>query len=613
MSDRKEKDHNPFTDYKRLVKKCGKQIPLFAICTILYGFAFFLIFSSVGVLLTRIVEAASGTAEEGTLYNMAAYLLFVIVFSVCASFAAVGFVKIEEHVQSMLRMEMLESYLRASEKTAERYAPSEVLNRMNYDLQETVKLTGNYISGWIFQPLLSGILSVVWLFSVNWAVALLCIGCSAINMVIMQLAADRLKQLNFAVTKGKSSILTLLQDCVGGMEELHTFHLFPLFQRKLREKLMQTAEVTGQYRRLEGLRWSVMSFFADCVSVIALLIVGAILASKSVIAFPSIMLGVPLVGQIGEGMIAVSNFSVIVKQFSPNVERVFEIIDLPPEETFHQGTSHNKTFHDETSHDETFRNEITASTKERVPAPLRVEHIQFSYGEKKVLDDISFQAEPGEKIAFVGESGGGKSTVAKLLLGLYTPEGGEISIGNERQSDVPLCSWRKNFAYLPQDGYLFHDTVEANITLGAEEKAGSENVILAARKAFAEEFISENQQGLQLMAGGADAGFSGGQIQRLCMARALFRKAPVLLMDEPTASLDAQSEQNIKNTLAQIEDERIVIVITHRLQLTTDFDRIYVLENGRIVESGDHRKLLQQNGKYKILWENSLMDGGENT
>ncbi len=584
MKERNSKKNKALLEYKKLVEKCKRHIPLFTLCTILNGFAFFLIFSSVGVLLSQILAATMGNYEQEMMYKMIYYLMIVIIFSISAGFSAIGFVKIEEDVQSDLRIEMMNGYFHTSEHIAERYSQTEVMNRMNYDLQETAKLIGNYISGWVFQPILSGILSIAWLFFVNWSVALLCIGCSAINMIIMYFAADRLRNLNLAMTRERSGVLEFLQECVDGAEEIRIFHLLPLFLNKLEEKLKHTEEVTTQYRKLEGMRWSVMSFFADCISVIALLVLGALLASFGTISFPEIMIGLPLVGQIGEGMIAMSNFFVIVKQIGPNVERVFEIIELDPEEKTNYSLDNNNMHN--------------------VCGDLDFENVKFSYGEKVILNNVSFKVRPGEKVAFVGESGIGKSTIAKLLLGLYSPESGLISYGKEKQSEMPISEWRSFFSYLPQDGYLFHETIEENISLGNGEKQNKRSISLAAEKAFATDFILDSPQGYQSMSGEGNSGFSGGQIQRICMARALFREAPVLLLDEPTSSLDVQSEERIRETLNQITDDRMVIVITHRLNLTVDFDRIYVLENGMISESGSHTQLLQKNGKYKKLWEN---------
>lgn len=607
-----EKRDTAFTLYGKLIKRSRKYIPLFIICTILNGLAFFLIFSSVGVLLSQVVSVAEGQAGAELAGKMAWYLMIVTVFAGLGGFSAVGFTEIEEKMQGRLRREMLDGYLYTSEQAAANYSPAEVQNRMNYDLQETVKLIGSHMSGWIFQPLLSGVLSVLWLLSVNWRVALLCVGCCAVNMVIMYLAAERLRELNDSLTRGRSRILEFLQECVDGAMELRTFHLTDLFEKRLAGQLKQTSKVTVRYRGTESLRWAVMSFFQDCIAVIALLVLGAVLASRGYVEFSAVMLGLPLIDQICQGMTAVTHFPAMVKQISPNAYRVFEIAELSREE----GPFCPDAGQDHGQDDEQAAGSKTGLKTGVSPEPgaLRAENVTFSYGEKAILKNISFQVRPGEKVAFVGESGGGKSTILKLLMGFYAADGGRILLGRETPEDVGPLAWRRKFSYLPQDSFLFCDTIERNISLSAKGREGSggpgqhvhaqdNDVSAAAREAFAEDFILNSPQGYETVPGEDNAGFSGGQIQRLCLARALYRRTPVLLMDEPTASLDAQSEQKIKEAIDGITGSTMVIVVTHRLNLTTDFDRIYVMDNGRIAEWGSHDQLLREGGKYRTLWK----------
>lgn len=571
------KKDSPLVLYGRLVREGKKQIPLFAVCTVISGLAFFLIFSSVGFILTQIVSVAANEAEFESMTRIAVYLSVIAGFAVLSGFSMVGFTYIEQKVQSKLRAKMISAYLHTPEDTAELYLPAEILNRINYDLPEAINLIGFLISGWIFQPIISGVFSVILLLYVDWSVALLCILCTAINMFIMQFASRRLQKLNADITERKSDVVRFLCECIDGATELRTFRLFPLFNQRLDIKLSQASSAEIKFRHYDALRRAFMVFFADCFTIIALLVLGALLSSHGYIKFADIMLALPLSDQIGQMMSAFSHFPAFIRQRSPNMQRVFSIIDLPQEDT-------------------TANNDVEVDFKS-----IHFNDISFSYASQKILEGLSFDINAGEKTAFVGASGSGKSTIIKLLMGLYVPDSGTISLDDRSIGDESLLEWRKNFSYLPQEISMLHLSVYENISFSAD--ADSEAVRIAARMANAEDFILQSPDGYRTVIGENNTGFSGGQMQRISLARCLFRDAPIILMDEPTSALDFESENLIKETIENLPENKTVIVVTHRLTLTENFDRLFVVDNGRIIESGSHKELIKKSGKYAELWD----------
>jgi ABC-type multidrug transport system fused ATPase/permease subunit len=229
---------------------------------------------------------------------------------------------------------------------------------------------------------------------------------------------------------------------------------------------------------------------------------------------------------------------------------------------------------------------------------LAFDHVSFAYkAGNPVLRQLSFAAEPGKVTAFVGPSGGGKSTIFNLVLALYRPDGGALRIDGQDYGAVSDESIRRQIAFVGQDVFLFHGTVRHNIGLG-RPGASEADIVAAARAAHAHDFISQFPQGYDTMVGEHGAQLSGGQRQRIAIARALIRNAPVILLDEPTAALDTESERVVQVAMGELIKGRTTLVIAHRLHTIAQADMIHVVERGAIVESGKHAELLARSGRY---------------
>jgi ATP-binding cassette subfamily B protein len=234
--------------------------------------------------------------------------------------------------------------------------------------------------------------------------------------------------------------------------------------------------------------------------------------------------------------------------------------------------------------------------------------VQFGYrpGEK-VIRNLSFVAEPGKVTALVGPSGGGKSTILNLILRFYEVGGGSIVIDGQNIADVSRRSLRGQLAYVGQDVFLFRGSVRENIALGRSDATEAE-IVAAAKAAYAHDFIMAFPRGYDTQVGEHGMQVSGGERQRIAVARALLKDAPVILLDEATASLDSESERQVQGAIEHLCQGRTTIVIAHRLHTVVDADRIFVIEDGTVAESGRHDELLRKGGRYASFYRLQLRD-----
>ena len=261
-------------------------------------------------------------------------------------------------------------------------------------------------------------------------------------------------------------------------------------------------------------------------------------------------------------------------------DRLGEILDLEAEKT---------------------EKEYRKLSPESLSGDIEIRNLDFRYGTRHlVLENIDLSISKGEKVAFVGESGSGKTTLSKLLLHLYTPEKGEITIGGTNIEDIQIESLRDKIAYIPQETFLFSGTILENLSLGLDN-ATMDDIIEACKMAQAHEFINKLPLRYETRLEENGTNLSGGQRQRLAIARAMLKKPDILILDEATSNLDAITERALDKTINEFAKDMTTIFIAHRLSTIKNCDRIFVMENGRIIESGNHVQLRDLGGKYAEL------------
>lgn len=230
------------------------------------------------------------------------------------------------------------------------------------------------------------------------------------------------------------------------------------------------------------------------------------------------------------------------------------------------------------------------------------QNVSFSYGNAPVLRDVSFQIPKNSFTALVGSSGSGKSTIVRLMARFWDVDSGEITLGGAPLTKLDPDIVLREISIVFQDVYLFHDTVINNIRMGKSD-ATEQEVIEAAKRAACHDFIMQLPNGYQTVVGEGGSTLSGGERQRISIARAFLKNAPIILLDEATASIDSENEMFVQQAISELVQDKTVVVIAHRLTSIQYADQILVLDQGRIVQSGAHDNLLLEGGLYKVMWE----------
>lgn len=402
--------------------------------------------------------------------------------------------------------------------------------------------------------------------------------------VLVFILIKKSKKYTESFRENIGKITTCAEESFSGFETLKNFYLENNYQKKFESISHNMFESDWKSNFLPSLVQPIMGFIGNITTVISCAMGGYLVVAKGM-PLGNITSFLSYSGQFMEPLMSVAGMYGTWQNICVSASRVYEILHAPEEES---GCSQNV--------------ENTGSKM------LEFSDVSFGYEKNNlVIDNISFSVLKGQTIALVGETGAGKSTVLKLLTGFYKPDSGKILLYGSDVNSIPLENYRKNFGIVTQDSWLYNDTVMNNIRYG-NLKASDEKVVEISKKLGIHHFIETLPKGYDTIIDESMINLSEGQKQLICIARLVISDSPVFVLDEATSFIDTCTENHIQQILKSICKEKTSVIVAHRLSTVKSADMIFVMKNGKIVESGNHRILMDKNGYYADFYKSQYIN-----
>ena len=487
--------------------------------------------------------------------------------------------KLNTRVQTDLRRKLFTQMQHSHIDHFQKNRPGDLVSHFTVDLPAIEGAMVSILTTGM-QSFIVVVITTIVLFYLQWSMALVIL-IGAAFIFIGPLLLGRRAQKVYANYKQQMAAMTSdVQENVKAQKVIKGFNL--------QDSMIAKFETRLRLLFISSYRENILNAQLSRIPMVSLLLVnftiigfGSYLALKGYITIGSLVAFFTMYTSMGNSVFNLTFVIPIFADAQVSMERIGQLLNQPREQTV---IGH--------------REKLTESQLD-----IEVDRVSFSYDNiNPVLEDISFSIPTNTSVAFVGSSGSGKSTMVQLLLGFYEPDVGQILINNTNLQSVERNAFREKISIVFQDNFLFKGTLLENIRM-SKPNASEDDVIEAAKKAEIHDYIQSLPEGYHTEVFDEGSNFSGGQKQRIAIARAILRNPQLLFLDEATSALDPLTETAINQTFKKLAHGRSVITVTHRLASITNTDQIFVFDKGKLIESGNHERLLEQDGYYKNLWE----------
>ncbi|WP_291786073.1 ABC transporter transmembrane domain-containing protein [Cecembia sp.] len=545
----------------------------------------FLFFSSLTLLTFpfiagKLIDTASGESWLVDDINLIALLLLgvLLVQSIFSFFRVWLFAKVSERSMRDIRVALYRNMVQLPMTFFDKRRTGELISRITADvtlLQDTFSTT----LAELFRQIITLLAGVVFLMATTPKLTLFMLATFPVLIIIAMVFGKFIRKLSKQTQDELAAANVIVEETLHSIMTVKSFAGEEYESSRYSKGLNKVVKVA---LKAAGFRGAFISFiiFALFGGIVAVMWYGATLVSEGAMSVGDLVSFVLYTTFIGGSIAGLGDIYSQIQKAIGSSERVLEILDEAPE--------------------------VSTADFQKVPISgnIRFNQVRFTYPtrpEIEVLKGISLDIKAGDKVALAGHSGAGKSTVIQLLLKLYMVEKGQVEVDGKNIQDWNLRQLRSNIGIVPQEVLLFGGSIRENIAY-AKPDASEEEIIEAAKKANAWQFISQFPEGLDTKVGERGVKLSGGQRQRVAIARAILKDPAILILDEATSSLDAESEALVQEALDELMKNRTTLIIAHRLATIRKVDRIYVMNEGRIVEQGSHEELaIQEEGFYANL------------
>ena len=508
--------------------------------------------------------------------------IYILLYIPAAFIRQAGSIEVANRIMNKMRCELFEHLQLMSAEFHNNNRSGSLVTRVNSDVEQVHEFIWGVVTN-IWIDGITIIIYIVLLCRIN--VFLTIVACFAlpVSVIATKRIRERISQNSRKARKGLSDISGYMQERMSGFSVVKLFGMEKFENDKFKEYSDKIYKYNRNTNRFFSLGEAITSSFSEVICSVVVCL-SAIFIVKDKMTIGEMIIFETYIAYFITPIKRFAELNVTYSKSIAGIERVFDIFDIKPE-------IHEK------------ENALIFSGKEDVR--IAFQNVNFRYNKtasEYILKDISFSIEPEEKVALIGSSGCGKSTIINLLARFYDIDSGKISFGNRDLYDYSMASIYNQMGIVFQETILFSGTIEENVRYG-KINATIQELERAAEAANATDFIKNFPDGWNTMIGERGTGLSGGQKQRISIARVFLKNPKLLILDEATSALDSESEAQVQDALDNLMKKRTTIIIAHRLSTIVNADKIIVMDKGKIVEIGTHEQLLQLNGRYKELYD----------